>query len=349
MKFDNDRSTSFGPYAPNEIYSSLKTISEDINTKVKSGEWQFTDSDAKANNAEGRGDLADIPKELFVDPKSRAEAKASILWPWLSDAEVAELFALKNLGTYSMVDRAIEERRIGRKIHLLKSKWVYKIKWKSDGSIDKFKARLTACGYSQRYGIDYHDTTAFVTSAKMLRMILQMYNSDPSFNCEHWDVSNAFVNAPIDEVIYIAQPEGHAIRGKESWVLRLHKALYGTKQAANAWQKMVISIMKKAGAQQVRADPATYVLQDKQGGFVVVGTHVDDFMVLYNPAGYHLRTKVWNAFEKEVKITNTGEINWALQTRIDRDVKNGRSTKDLSRELCAEYNRKVQGPWTQRI
>ena len=46
-------------------------------------------------------------------------------------------------------------------------------------------------------------------------------------------------------------------------------------------------------------------------------------MVLFNPPGEALRDRIWNAFEKEVKITNTGEIHWALQTRIDRDVKEG--------------------------
>ena len=154
-------------------------------------------------------------------------------------------------------------------------------------------------------------------------MILQIYNSDSTFRCEHWDVSNAFVNAPIDETIYIAQPEGHAVVGKEDWILRLHKALYGTKQAAHAWQKMVISIMDKVGAKPMRADPATYTLGDDKGGFVIVGTHVDDFMVVFNPAGTHLRDQIWKSFEKEVKITNTGEIHWALQTRIDRDASNG--------------------------
>ena len=323
IRFDVDRTTSYGPYAPDEIYSNARSIAEDINTKVKTGEWELSKGEPNASNATARVDLSSIPKELFVDPKSRPEAKASVLWPWLSDAEVTELLALKTLKTFSLVDPTVEEARIHRKIRLLKSKWVYKIKWKADGSLEKFKARLTACGYSQRYGIDYHDTTAYVTNVKMLRMILQMYNADPSFKCEHWDVSNAFVNAPIEEMIYIAQPEGHAVVGKERWVMRLHKALYGTKQAANAWQKMVITIMERAGAKRIRADEATYTAEDKKGGFVIVGTHVDDFVVLFNPAGEHLRDLIWKEFEKEVKVTNTGEIHWALQTRIDRDSEKG--------------------------
>lgn len=326
IKFDADRSTSFGPYARDEIYTNLRKINEDINSRVTTGEWELSKSEGNhpsVNSAESRIELSSIPKELFVDPKSRPEAKASVLWPWLSDAEVAELFALKKMGTYSLVDPVAEMKKTGRRPRLLKSKWVYKIKRKSNGDLDKFKARLTACGYSQRYGIDYHDTHAYVTNVKMLRIILQVYNSDPSYQCEHWDVSNAFVNAPIDEIIYVAQPEGHAVQGRENWIMRLHKALYGTKQAANAWQKMVVSIMKKAGAKSMRADPATYVLEDSNQGFVIVGTHVDDFMVLFNPAGSHLRDRIWEAFQKEVKITNTGEIHWALQTRIDRDKSNG--------------------------
>ena len=171
-------------------------------------------------------------------------------------------------------------------------------------------------------------------------MILQIYNSEPTFKCGHWDVSNAFVNAPIDEVIYIAQPEGHAVPGKEDWILRLHKALYGTKQAAHAWQKMVIAIMGKVGAKPMRADPATYTLEDDKGGFVIVGTHVDDFMVVFNPAGAHLRDQIWRAFDKEVKITDTGEIHWALQTRIDRNATSGilkMSQGNYVRSLIEKY------------
>ena len=321
ITFDADKSTSFGPYTSDEIYTNIRDINKDIQEKVTTGEWELTNS--SANSADGRIDLSSIPRVMLNDPKSRKEAMESIIWPWLSDAEVAELYALKNLGTYSLVDPKAETIKYGSRPRLLRSKWVYKIKWKSDGELDKFKARLTACGYSQRYGIDYHDTHAYVTNVKILRMILQIYNSDATFKCEHWDVSNAFVNAPIDEVIYIAQPEGHAVPGKEDWILRLHKALYGTKQAANAWQKMVVHIMNKVGAKSIDADPATYTLEDAKGGFVIVGTHVDDFMVVFNPLGSELRNQIWKAFEEEVKITNTGEIHWALQTRIDRDAING--------------------------
>ena len=341
VTFDNDRSTSYGPYAKDEVYSNLRLATQDVDNKVKCGDWELTtDKEASANSTTARLDLSDIPRELLVDPKSRSEARESIMWPWLSDAEVTELSALKGLGTYSLVDPKEEERKTRRRPRLLKSKWVYKIKRKSDGDIEKFKARLTACGYSQRYGIDYHDTHAYVTNVKMLRMILQMYNSDPTFMCEHWDVSNAFVNAPIEETIYIAQPEGHAVHGKEHWILKLHKALYGTKQAANAWQKMVVKIMDKAGAKVVRADQATYVTDDNKGGFVIVGTHVDDFMVLYNPAGTHLKDRIFKAFANEVKITNTGEIHWALQTRIDRDVEQGRlkiSQGNYVRSIVEKY------------
>ena len=340
ITFDADRSTSFGPYSHDELYTNLRDINKDIKDKVETGEWELLTNKANANTANERTDLSSIPRALFVDPKSRPEARASILWPWLSDAEVAELFALKNLGTYSLVDPKVEMMKTGRRPRLLKSKWVYKIKWKANGDLDKFKARLTACGYSQRYGIDYHDTHAYVTNVKVLRMILQIYNSDPTYKCEHWDVSNAFVNAPIEEIIYIAQPEGHAISGKEDWILRLHKALYGTKQAANAWQKMVMGIMNKVQAKSIQADPATYVLTDDKGGFVIVGTHVDDFITVFNPAGEYLRKQIWEAFEKEVKITNTGEIHWALQTRIDRDATNGilkMSQGNYVRSLIEKY------------
>ena len=51
----------------------------------------------------------------------------------------------------------------------------------------------------------------------------------------HLDVKSAFLNGEIEELIYVQQPEGFAIEGKEDYVLRLKKALYGLKQALRAW------------------------------------------------------------------------------------------------------------------
>ena len=116
-----------------------------------------------------------------------------------------------------------------------------------DGEIARFKARLTVMGNFQREGIDYFDTFASVMQTKTFRILLQLWNCSSSHSMEHWDIKAAFINAPLEEDIWIEQPAGHVVSGAEGMVCKLVKALYGTKQAGRAWQKFLSGILRKAG------------------------------------------------------------------------------------------------------
>ena len=119
-------------------------------------------------------------------------------------AEREELSSLEELGTFVLVER----RRLPRYGKILKTKWVYAVKQDCHGTIVKLKARLTAMGCFQREGVDYHETCASVARTKTLCVLLCIYNSNGTYSCEHWDIKNAFVNAPIEEEIWIELPEG---------------------------------------------------------------------------------------------------------------------------------------------
>ena len=80
---------------------------------------------------------------------------------------------------------------------------------------------------------------------KSFRTLLVLWNLDPKLTMEHWDIKQAFVNAPLDETIYVHPVPGFS--QKEGSILRLKKALYGTKQAAHAWQKFLKGILTGLG------------------------------------------------------------------------------------------------------
>src|SRR3954463_9120770 len=117
-------------------------------------------------------------------------------------------------------------------VQLVSCKWIFKIKTKADGSVDRYKARLVARGFTQEYGIDYEETFAPVAKMTSIRTIIA------SAAALHWplyqmDVKNAFLNGDLSEVIYMQPPRG--IAAPADHVCRLCRALYELKQAPYAW------------------------------------------------------------------------------------------------------------------
>lgn len=123
-------------------------------------------------------------------------------------------------------------------------------------------------------------------------------------------MSTAFIHAPLKEKVYMRQASGHEVKGKENHVYLLVKALYGTKQAARAWQLHLRSLL--AADAYTPLIPATYVKRRAQA-FVVVGTHVDDLFVLANAPGKQLRIALWTHLSKHLSIKTLGEAQWTCE------------------------------------
>jgi hypothetical protein len=113
-------------------------------------------------------------------------------------------------------------------------KWIYKPKFKSDGSIDKYNARLVAKGYSQTKGIDYAETFSLVAKLNTIILLISLATKY-HWKLHHIDVKSAFFNGELKEEVYFTQPEGFAEQGKEHLVCKLKKALYGLKHAPRSW------------------------------------------------------------------------------------------------------------------
>ena len=85
--------------------------------------------------------------------------------PKWKNAMGAEYFALMRDKTWHLVPEQ-------RGTYDIDCKWVYRIKKKPDGSIDRYKPRLVAKGFKQRYGLDYEGTSSHVVKAATIRLVL---------------------------------------------------------------------------------------------------------------------------------------------------------------------------------
>lgn len=155
----------------------------------------------------------------LTEPTSYAQSIHDPNWRHVMHAE---LEALQQNNTWSMVPLPIGHKPIG-------CKWVYKIKYKSDGTIERYKARLVAKGYTQVEGIDYQETFSPTAKLTTLRCLITVAAARNWF-IHQLDVQNAFLHGDLHEVVYMEPPPGLR-RQWENTVCRLNKSLYGLKQA----------------------------------------------------------------------------------------------------------------------
>jgi histone deacetylase 1/2 len=155
--------------------------------------------------------------------------------------------------------------------------WVFKIKRKADGSLDKYKERLFAKGYKQRYGIDYENMFSLVVKAATIRLVLSIAVSK-GWSLRQLVVQNAFFHGNLEEEVYMRQPPGFEDKSKPHYVCKLDKALYGLKQAPRAWYSRLSQKLQELGFKQSRCHTSLfYYCMGKHTMFVLV--YVDDIIV----------------------------------------------------------------------
>jgi len=183
-----------------------------------------------------------------------------------------ELEALQQNNTWSLVPLPLGHKPIG-------CKWVYNIKYKSDGTIKRYKARLVAKGYTQVEGIDYQETFSPTAKVTTLRCLLTVAVARNWF-IHQLDVQNAFLHGDLHELVYMEPPPGLRRQG-ENFVCRLNKSLYGLKQASRNWFSTFSEAIQKAGYQQSKADYSLFI-KPQGTSFTTVLIYVDDILLTGN-------------------------------------------------------------------
>ena len=137
-------------------------------------------------------------------------------------------------------------------------KCVFKVKLNFDGQVSKHKARLVAKGFFQKQGMDYNEVFTPVARIETVRLLIAIACKN-EWLLYHLVVKSAFLNGPLEELVFVSQPPGFEIAGKENMVYKLHKALYGLKQAPRAWNKKIDQVLIQIGFKKCSVEFGVYV------------------------------------------------------------------------------------------
>jgi hypothetical protein len=224
-----------------------------------------------------------------------------------------ELHEYKRLRVYDLVRLPQGRRAIGTKM-------VHRIKLNEDGTVERFRSRLTALGYQQVAGVDYDQTYAPVARAKATRVALTV-GAVLDMEIDGFDVKAAFLRGDLDKAeneVYVKQPAGFEERGKEDLVWRLRKSMPGTKQAARGWNKDFDATLRSLGFVPTNADPCLYHIRRPGKKIMLVSIHVDDGFLIYDEddaLAMDIRERLYKAYEMSAK----GPLRYALGVRFTRD------------------------------
>jgi transposase InsO family protein len=277
-----------------------------------------------------------VPK-TFAEAMQRPDAP---LWKGSTDAEIQ---ALLDNGTWELVSLPPGEKAIG-------SRWVFRIKLHSDGSLDKYKSRLVAKGYTQRPGIDYDEVFAPTTRWAALRAILAQ-GALQGAHIESIDISNAYLNGVLgdDARIYMKQPEGYH-QGGADWVCKLKRGLYGLKQSGRLWYERLGTALEGMGFKRLQSDPSVYVWMNDTTR-IVIPVFVDD-LTLVSDSKLEL-DRVKKELAKIFKLKDLGQTTSLLgvEVKYDRSQRTLRlSQKQYIREILERFQmsdcRPVSTPMT---
>ncbi|CAI7897660.1 unnamed protein product [Closterium sp. NIES-53] len=219
-----------------------------------------------------------------------------------------ELKALDERNTWKVVPIGVARNKT-----VLTGKWVFRVKTKADGTIDKFKARWVVRGFDQEHGCDFTETFAPVSRHTSLRILLAIAAMKKK-KLRQIDVANAFLYAPVDAEIFVELP--HGSHGEPNQVCQLQKSLYGIKQAPRLWQQYLHARLIRIGFRQLPHDQGMYRLT-KGTDYILLIVYVDD--LLYIGSTNNVTTWFEGELQKDLTLTVSSAVTQYLDLNIQEE------------------------------
>ena len=251
-----------------------------------------------------------VATELESDePTSYYEALSSPDSDKWVEAMQEEMQSLQQNSTWRLTKLPLGKRAI-------KCKWIFKKKEGIPGVEDmRYKARLVAKGYSQIPGVDFNDIFSPVVKHTSIRLFLGLVARD-DLELEQLDVKTAFLHGELDEEIYMEQPEGYHVKGKDHLVCKLQKSLYGLKQSPRQWYKKFDNFVLQIGFKRSDYDACVYCKRS-QTSFAYLLLYVDDMLLAAKSLEEIKKIKL--QLESKFHMKDLGAARKILGMEISRD------------------------------
>ena len=241
-------------------------------------------------------------------PRNMAEAKR-FGKHWV-DSALKEYQSLVDRGVFKLVP-------LPHGVTAIPCKPVFKVKLDEHNSVKSFKTRIVVQGFRQVAGTDYHETYAPTVKGATIKLMLSIAAAY-DLEIHQLDFITAFLNASLDEVVYVKPPVGFPSAGT-GMVWFLNKALYGLKQAPMVWNQALDTYLRTLGYHPTKSDRCIYVKLSATGKPIILTVYVDDTLVFFHKSDqlqwYNDKAKINSKFA----IEDLGTVNWILNMKVVRD------------------------------
>ena len=267
------------------------------------------------------------------EPNNLAEAMRrpdSDLWweAWMQERGQMDLY-----GVYEIVP-------VPENVNIVDSKIVFKIKKNADGTIERYKCRLVARGFTQRYNCDYHETFAPVATSTTVRTMLSVCCQRGYF-IRQLDITAAYLQGELtDHTIYMRPPKGDVAKMPDGTpaVWKLKKSVYGLKQAGIVWgRKLSKFLITELKYTRCDCDPCLFY-KTSGSSVTYVCSYVDD--CIYAGNSEKMLDELKNALHKKFGIRDMNEPNWFLGLNVKYDRVGGTLSLNQSSyvlEACKKF------------
>ena len=315
------------PNIPNESFNQSPTLSinsnkelnSEQNTKNHSTNININNENTNDNSLR-RSERLKYPTRMFMHEVNNVSDKLKMLKAStipipknIKEAFDSEYNSQWKLATDNEINSLIKRNVFEiiekpNNVYPIRSQWVFCVKGDKDGYVEKFKARLVANG-NEQYQSDMFKISSPVLNSTTLILLLTIAKK-LQWKIQSIDVKTAYLNAKLDEEVYMYLPAGyyHTER-KQNKIALLKRSLYGLKQSAKLWNIELSNTLKKLKFKQLKLDPCVYYNEN-----FIIGIYVDDLLLAAKSNDLIIEFK--GKFKKIYDITDNNEVNTFLGTKV---------------------------------